>query len=192
MKGCKRVADPTLGNVECCPVFFLRNYTLDEERQIREALSELNDIEVENDFGQEYYYPGHIWPDGDSKRIRSLEDLRDLFEKCDPQSPFFDPSYSGLRIMSYPGNFVVVDDRALDKEKPQVILASSLDFYHPSNKLGWAYGMVAAKDAHLNWLNVDGANMGLSEMTEGGQTEKLWLSDLSVYATEDWKEDEGY
>ncbi|KAK5116815.1 hypothetical protein LTR85_009075 [Meristemomyces frigidus] len=188
--------------VECCPVFFLRPFTLQEERQIRANLSKQCDSEEDQDWGNEYFYAGYLWlsntntntntnpnPNTDTNtETRSTEDLRDLFEKCDPKSPLFNPSYSSLRMPSYPANFIAVDDRALDSAKPRVILASSLDFYHPTNDLGWIYGLVDAEEAHVNWVNLDIANMGVEEMVE--EPQKLWLSDLKASAREDWDEEE--
>jgi len=118
-----------------------------------------------------------------------MENLRNLFEKCDPQSPFFDPSYSKLRLMGYPYHFLAVDERALDECDPRVIVASDVDFYHPTGDLGWQYGLTAANEAYSAFINVEIANMGLIEVIDN-DARRLWLSDLSAFAVEDRDDDD--
>ncbi|KAK4545994.1 hypothetical protein LTR36_002558 [Oleoguttula mirabilis] len=170
--------------IECCPVFFLRPFAPQEELQIRANLSKKSAAEEGEDWGKEYLYAGYPWPDGTGQR--AIQDLRDLFEKCDPRSPAFDDSYSTLRMTSYPRNFLAVDDRALVADEPRVIVASNLGFHHPTNKLGWEYGLANAENAYLNWVNLDVGNMNLDEMMN--DTQRLWLSDLTAFAKEDWVE----
>lgn len=148
--------------IEGTPIFYLHRFTLEEERIVRDALSELNDYEDE-DFGGNWIFFGYIFPSNSSRSTsdkHTITDLRDLFEGCHRFSPTFDPK-SPYRFANYPRNFIVVDEKCLDEDHPKVLLASSLDFHDPNldDKLGWYYGYVEAKDAHLNWVNLDIANM---------------------------------
>ncbi|KAK5130018.1 hypothetical protein LTR08_002534 [Meristemomyces frigidus] len=175
------------GRIECCPVFFLRRFTLDEERRIRTALSRYEDWEANDAGGKEFFYAGYLWPATDSA-THTLEELRDLFERSDPNSPFFSPSHSSsgeLRLTNYPSDFIALDDRALDAEGPRVIVASCLDFGY---ELGWEYGVTSAVEAYVAWVNLDVANMGLQELVEADEVGRLWLSDVKAYAAEDWVE----
>ena len=170
------------------PVFFLQPFTQDEERTIRANLSEKSDIEQEEDWGADWIYFGYPWPNSNEKH--SLEDLRDLFESCDPFCPSFNPKSSGpYRFANYPCHFIAVDERALDAE-PKVLLVTSLDFHgeEVGDELGWTYGLNEAKEAHLNWVNLDVANMGPADMFD--EETKFWLSDLKEYRKNDWTEDE--
>lgn len=166
------------------PVFYLHPFTLEQERIIRSRLRELNDIEQDEDWGRDWSYFGYIWSDGQK---HSMEDLRDLFESCDHFSPSFDKNNPGpYRLYEYPRHFIAVDDKIFE-EDPQVWLASSLDFHldDASDMLGWTYGLDFTKDVHLNWVNLDIANMGPDEMIN--EPKKLWLTDLKE-AKKEWEE----
>lgn len=177
-----------IDDVNVAPVIFLQPFTPDDERTIRFNLSEKSDIEKDEVWGSDWTYLGYLWSKGHEKR--TLEDLRNLFESCDPFSPSFDPqSPEPFRMRNYPPHFIAVDDRALDAE-PKVILASSLDFHgdiDASDELGWHYGVMEAKEAYLAWVNLDVANMGPADFFE---PEKLWLSDLKEYAEHDYDSDD--
>jgi hypothetical protein len=166
------------------PVFYLQQFTLEEERIVRSRLRELNDIEVDEDWGQDWSYFGYIFPDKGQKH--SMEDLRDLFESCDHSSPQFDRQKPGpFRLYDYPSHFIAVDEKILEDD-PQVWLASSLDFSldDVSDDLGWTYGLIPAKEAHLDWVNLDIANMGPDEQID--DPKKLWLTDLKE-AKKEWE-----
>ena len=59
--------------MEGCPVFFLQPFGSADERRIRSALSNLNDIEKHEDWGADYVYFGYLWPR--DKPEHSVEDL---------------------------------------------------------------------------------------------------------------------
>ena len=169
------------------PVIFLKPFSEEEERKIRFNLAELSDIEEDEDWGADWIYVGYPWKDGGKKH--TLEELRDLFESCDPMSPSFDSKSPGpYRFKDYPHHFIAVDERALEPE-PKVVLCSSLDFSGEEtlDQLGWYYGEMDAKEVHLAWVNLDIANMGPGDFFE---PEKLWLSDLKEYAEHDWDEEQ--
>ena len=131
---------------------------------------------------------GYLWPNSTAKH--SLEDLRDLFESCDPFSPAFDPKSPGPYLFSnYPDHIIVVDERALEVE-PKVLLVTSMDFHGEEigDQLGWYYGEIDAKEAHISWVNLDVANMGPHDMID--EPSELWLSDLKEYAEHDFKEEQ--
>lgn len=116
-----------------------------------------------------------------------MEDIRDLLESSDRKSPYFKET-SPVRVVSYPSHFIAIDERILDPE-PQCILATSLDFSDDRyDNIGWLYGDVDADEAHIDYVNLDVANMGIDEMCE---SKKLWLSDLTEYRKHDYiNEDE--
>ena len=170
------------------PVFFLRPFTLAEQRTIRSRLSTLDDVEYGQDWGNDYEYFGYLWND-DGKQERSMSDLRDLFERCDRFSPRFD-STSGsttrpLDLVDYPPNFIAVDSQVLNDDEPLVWIGSTLDFHgaDTADDLGWLVGTVAAKEAHITWVNLDIANTGPEENYDA---KKLWLSDLKEYRRIEW------
>lgn len=172
------------GMARGAPVFYLMPFSLDQERIVRSRLRDLNDIEEDEDWGKDFTYFGYLWPDGGQKH--TLEDLRDLFESCDRYSPSFDSSNPGpYRLLDYPHHFIAVDDKILEPDA-EVWLVSSLDFNldDVSDDLGWIYGLNRAKDVHLNWINLDIANMGPEDMVDNPQ--KLWLSDLKEEKA-DWE-----
>lgn len=166
-------------------MFFLHPFSVEEERIVRFNLRELNDIDKDEYWGREWTFYGYLWQDEGKKH--TIHDLRDLFESCDPFSPSYDPKQPGpYKITAYPHHFACIDWRIFDRE-PKVILASSLDFHGEdvSDELGWTYGLIDAKDFHLNYVNLDIANMGPEEMIN--EPQKLWLSDLKEYKPE-WEE----
>ena len=119
-----------------------------------------------------------------------MEDVRDLFESCDPFSPSYDSNKPGpYHMVEYPRHFIVADDRCFEPE-PQVIMVSSLDFSPEEgyDQLGWTYGYIDAKTAHIDWVNFDIANIGPEEAI--AEPKKLWLSDLKEYAANDWNRDD--
>lgn len=165
------------------PIFYLQPFSLEQERLVRTKLRELNDIEQNQDWGKDWIYFGFIWSDGQK---HSVEDLRDLFESCDPFSPTFDAKRPGqYRFHNYPHHFIAVDDRIFEPE-PQVWLASSMGLYldDVDDQLGWYYGLVKAKDAHLAWVNLDIANLGPDELIDDPL--QLWLSDMKE-AKREWE-----
>jgi hypothetical protein len=167
------------------PVFYLQPFTREQERTVRSKLRELSDAEEGEYWGADWIYFGYIW--SDQGRPHSIKDLRDFFERCDPFSPSFDSNYPGHhQIDNYPRNFIAVDEKIFEPE-PQVWLASSLDFYLDgvSDQLGWIYGLIPAKEAHIAWVNLDIANMGPEEHIDDPM--KLWLSDLKECQRE-WEE----
>ena len=182
------------GNVEGAGVFFLSPFTLDEQRSIRTALSGLSDIEVDTDFANEYTYHGYLWPTDSAPNSNAehghhtVQDLLDLFQISHPSSPFFDAK-SHLRLTSYPGHCIVVDNRCLDEEDPKVLLVSDRDFTHfhsgmnASDEQGWLCGAVEPSEAHINWVNLDIANMAVEECAE--EVEKLYMNDLKQWAAEE-------
>ncbi|KAK5174215.1 uncharacterized protein LTR77_001295 [Saxophila tyrrhenica] len=174
--------------VDVCPVFFLEPFTADQERRVRTSLSTLDHVEQGEDWGNEYCFFGYLWPDDNRKH--SLEDLKDLFESCDPFNPAYNANSSGPYLFAnYPHHFVAVDSHCLDETNPKVLIASSLDFHGEdvSDDLGWTCGLVPATEAHLDWLNFDIANAGPEEVIE--QPENVWLSDLKEYRENDWPEE---
>lgn len=176
--------------LSACPVFFLRPFTPDEERKIRAAICELGRVEDGVGWGHDYMCRGYIFPDGKS---HTIEDLRDLFERCDPFSPFYDPANPGPHdLRSYPHHFVAVDDKIFDAEGPKVWLASTLDFHGEdvSDSLGWIYGRIDPQEVNITYVNLDIANMGPEELLDEGTVDHLWLSDLTAYREEDWRPEE--
>ena len=170
------------------PVFYLQEFSLQQERIVRSKLRELSDIEKGTDFGKDFIYFGNIF--ADKERKHTMQDLQDLFESCDPYSPSFDSNNPGpYRLQNYPRHFIAVDDKIF-QPGPKVWMASSLDFHleDADDQLGWTIGEMDAKDAHLAWVNLDIANMGLCEQVE--ESQKLWLSDLKQ-AQRKWEESEG-
>lgn len=130
-------------------------------------------------------FSGYIFSDEGQKH--SLEDFRDLLESCDRFSPSYDRKRPGpYRFYDYPSHFVAVDDKIFE-EQPQVWLVSSLDFSldDVSDELGWIYGLVDAKEVHVDWVNLDIGNMGPEEFID--EPERLWLSDLKETKKE-WQE----
>lgn len=125
-----------------------------------------------------------LWPN--ENQPKTLQDLRNLFEKSQYMSPFFDPTNTGLRLTSYPCHFFAVDERALDPEKPQVILATTQRFRRKRNNLGWLYAVTAAEEAHVDFECINMTDFRLSELVKGQIPERLWLSDLETYAKEDY------
>jgi len=91
----------------CCSVFYLEPLTIEQERAVRRAVQA--DIGDFPDVGCEYCFFGYLWPSGSEKH--TVQDMRDLFEKCDPRSLSFDPSYSNVRMLTYPNEWVAVDAR---------------------------------------------------------------------------------
>ena len=166
-------------------MFYLQPFTPEQERIVRSKLRELSDTEEGETWGADWVYLGYIW--SDQERTHSIEDLRDFLEKCDPFSPLFDSSYPGhCQVDNYPRNFIAVDEKIFEPE-PQVWLASSLDFHLDEvyDQLGWIYGLIPAKEAHIAWVNLDIANMGPEEFIDDPM--KLWLSDLKECQRE-WEE----
>ena len=128
--------------MEGAPVFFLQDFDLEQERLIRSALSELANADFD-DLGNEFIHFGYLWEDGSKKR--SLDDLRDLFESCDPYSPAFNAKSPGpYKFANYPQHFIAVDERALEPETPKVLMATTTDFHGEdvADDLGWACGTV--------------------------------------------------
>ncbi|KAH9812972.1 hypothetical protein Tdes44962_MAKER05739 [Teratosphaeria destructans] len=164
-------------------VWLLRPFSLDEERWIRRAFTALYSIEEGEDYGKEFAYIQYPWPSPPEAptRCRSLQDLRDLFQKSDPMSPFYDPENTAFRMDSYPHHFFAVDDTIVDAKNPRVWLASSLDFYHESNEMGWYTGLIPPEEAGNAFCNLEIANLGPGELIEGsgGEVNKLWLGDLT-------------
>ena len=174
-------------DVEGAPVFFLQPFIPEEERTARTALSGVTDIEDDKD----YAFLGYLWQNDEAKH--SLEDLRDLFESCEPFSPAYNAKSPGpYSFVNYPHHFIALDERVLDPENPKVWLVSSLDFHGEdvSDELGWVYGTNDASEAHINWINLDIANVGPEECFDDGETTKLWLSDLKEYAAHDWNSED--
>jgi len=137
-----------------CPVFFLRPFTPSEERTIRGALSDIGSIDEGENWGHDFYYFGDIFRDG---KRHSLEDLRDLFESCDPMSPSYNPKKPGpITLASYPSDIVAVDEACLRADDPKVWMMTSLDFHGEdvSDQLGWMYGTVEPKEAAIAWMNL--------------------------------------
>nr|POE74559.1 hypothetical protein CFP56_37090 [Quercus suber] len=152
----------------------------DQERVIRAALNKKCDIEQGADWGSKFTYHGFIFP-SDTGKTHSFQDLVDLFQKSDIASPSYDASVADLHFDGYPHHFVALDERVLDPDKPIVIMASSLDFSNTptsSDCLGWLHGTIKADDAHVNFVNLDIANIGPSEILDN--CEPLWLNDLSA------------
>lgn len=174
-----------IGEMRGAPVFYLKPFTFEEERVVRSRLRELDFIQQDEDWGQDWVYFGYIWRD--TGQQHSMHDLRDLFESCDHYSSTFNSERPGpYRLYDYPSHFIAVDDHIFESE-PQVWLASSLDFHLGDcfgDQLGWTYGLVPASTAHLSWVNLDIANMGPSEQID--EPKKLWLSDLRE-AKKDWE-----
>ena len=170
------------------PVFFLQPFSREEERRIRTALSTLCTVEKGQDWGNDYIYMGYLWPNDTANH--SLEDLRDLFESCEPFSPAYISTKPGpYRLSNYPSNFIAVDERCLDVNEPKVFIASSLDFHgeDTSDDLGWTYGYVDASEAHIDYVGFDIANSGPEEVIE--EPKKLWLSDLKEFSANEWNEE---
>lgn len=160
------------------PVFYLQPFTPQQERILRSKLRELSNTEEGENWGADWIYFGYIWSDQGEKH--SLEDLREFFEKCDPYSPSFDSSYPGhYQVDNYPRNFIAIDEKIFEPE-PQVWLVSHLDFFldddSVSDQLGWIYGLIPAKEAHIAYVNLDIANMGPEDFINDPR--KLWLGDL--------------
>ena len=168
-------------------MFFLKPFTPEEERRVRTSVCALGDVEDDcEDWGHLFIWHGYIFQDG---KEHFIEDLRDLFERCDPFSPFYDEQAAGAyRLGSYPHNFVAADDKVLDPEQPKVWLASTLDFSgeDTADQLGWTYGRLDAKESSIIFVNLDIANMGPEECLDEGTVDQLWLSDLTAYREEDW------
>ena len=174
--------------MEGASVFFLQPFSREEERKIRTALSTLHDVEEGQDWGNDYIYMGYCWPNDTAKH--SIEDLRDLFESCDPFSLAYNSKRPGpYRLSNYPSNFIAVDERCLDVDGPKVFIASTLDFHgeDTSDDLGWTYGYVDASEAYSDYINFDIANMGPEEVIK--EPKKLWLSDLKEYSANEWNEE---
>ncbi|KAF2765851.1 hypothetical protein EJ03DRAFT_377453 [Teratosphaeria nubilosa] len=171
---------PKDGMDDLATVWLLRPFSLDEERRIRRAFTALCPIEEGEDYGKEFAYIEYPWPSPpeDPTRCRSLQDLRDLFQKSDPMSPFYDPDNTTLRMDSYPHHFFAVDDNIFDAEDPRVWLASSRDFYHGSNEIGWFTGLIPPEEAGTAFCNLEIANVGPCELI-GGEVKKLLLGDLT-------------
>jgi hypothetical protein len=166
------------------PVFYLQPFSLEEERNVRTKLRELNDIEQDEDWGKDWIYFGYIWADGGQKH--SIEELRDLFESCDHFSPSFDSKMPGpYRLFDYPYNFIAVDNQIF-KPEPKVWLASAFGFNLDgvSDQLGWSFGTIDAKEAHLAWVNLDVGNMWPDEFLD--EPHQLWLSDMKE-AKREWE-----
>nr|POE47284.1 hypothetical protein CFP56_00616 [Quercus suber] len=136
------------------------------------------------DWGSEFTYHGYIFP-STSDKIHTLQDLADLFQKCDPASPLFEPNFSDVRFDGYPHHFVALDERVLDADNPTVIMASSLDFSNipfSNDSLGWLHGTVEADHAHINFVNLDIANVGPDECFD--DCKSLWMNDLKAHKKE--------
>lgn len=178
------------GNTNAAAVFFLQRFDAKQQRHIRAAMSALDDVEDGEDWGNDYIWLGYLWPEGSDKR--TIQDLRDLFEKCDPYSSSYDPKKTPpYPRFKYPNHFMAVDDRVFEDE-PQVLLASSLDFHSEETfeRLGWTYGYVPARTAHINWVNYDVVNAGPEESID--DYKRLWLSDVKEYSANEWaREHEG-
>lgn len=170
-----------------CPVFFQQPFSQKQERRIRAAVCALGDVEDGQDWGHLFIWHGYIFKD--EGKDHTLEDLRDLFESCDPMSPFFNKEKAGFyRLHSYPYNFVALDDKVLDPEVPKVWMASSLDFHGEDvdDDLGWTIGRLDAKETSIIFVNFNVANSGPDECLDEGTIDQLWLSDLKAYREEDW------
>ena len=153
-------------------MFFLRPFTIERQRRIRIELSKLSDMEEGMDWGKDFLYLGYPWSDSSTK---TPEDLRNLFETCDPFSASYDPhSPDPFRFTSYPHHFIAIDDAILD-ERPKVWLCSSLDFHGAdvNDQLGWSYGGTAGSGAYLAYSNLSIANMGPRGLIEDEEDETV-------------------
>ncbi|QIX02512.1 hypothetical protein AMS68_008029 [Peltaster fructicola] len=150
-------------------VWFLQDFTHEEERQIRDMLAESS--AGADDMGAEYAYMGY--------HADSIEALLEMFQRGDIYSPSYDPQ-AIMRFHEYPHHFFAIDKRIFSEGK--IILGSSLDFWHPTQKLGWFVGTMPAADAQTCYINLDIANMGLEEFAPDAK--RMWLSDLKAYSKE--------
>lgn len=156
----------------------MRDFSLDEQRQIRKLLRQ-RDTHGDDD-SCEFEFGGYIFADN-GKTTHTVDELLEVFQYCDPMSPSFNPDFSSIRFNGYPDNFFAIDDLIFDEQNPQVHLASSHDFWHPANILGWTVGTVALDYTYTAWANLNVLNMGPDELMNG-ETRKLWLSDLKTYS----------
>lgn len=174
-----------------CPVFYLCPFNVYQERAIRAALNN-EDERFAQHLPKDFAYHGYLFPPGSGNH--TIEDLFDMFQKCDPCSPIFDPSYSSLRFSNYPGNFVAVDSGCLNAEDPRVGMAHVEFSWFPApedgaiHHIGWKYGTSRAGMAWTSFQNLWIANMGPEELFDDCKT--MYLHDLKEHERDMGDEEE--
>lgn len=160
-----------------CPVFYLCPFDRAQEYAIQTAL---------DDGGETFVYWGYIFPPDSG--THTIKDLFDLFQKGDPFSPTFDPSYSKTRFRTYPKTLVAVDLRCLDVGSPEVMMAHvEFDFSEDTgsgadHKVGWRFGTNKPRNAWITYANLAEGNMFSDELLD--DSEVLYLHDLEEYKEE--------